>query len=407
MKVHVWGTDFRRSDSEFRSKIYIPQEDRKVRLEKLIQLGFPDLVYIATCNRVEFYTAAEDYFQDTRELYIQLLAEFGLTYEDFYKGYHLEGKSAIRHLLRVASSLESMVLGESEILGQIKQSYAWTKEAELPVTPGLEKVFQFTFQTAKKVRAESGLGEKSVSIGSLAFEVVQEWIEKQADKTLVLVGRSPILVTLATDIRKQYPSQPLLWVNRHLDKLEDIAKPLGIPTLSLHDFYASKSPVHGMVSATSSPEILFDEGFWEMRLSKDPALIIDLAQPHDVSLDTQAHPQVQWLTLDHLGEKAKANAGQRKGASDLGHKILEQEFKRFCLEQKEAPILKRYSLLEPELFSEMAEIISELPLPLSEQQKQILDEWARKLVKKNFHSTREHLRSVLRDASEPSEIPAL
>ena len=105
-----------------RQKLYLDPGLRDEKLRALAKYGFQDLIYIYTCNRVEFYTTAPNYYTDTRSQWMQLLAHFGLGEEAFFRGYHLEGKSAVRHLLRVATSLESLVLGEAQILGQLKEA---------------------------------------------------------------------------------------------------------------------------------------------------------------------------------------------------------------------------------------------------------------------------------------------
>ena len=133
------------------------------------------MVYLSTCNRVEFYTTAKDHFQDTRSLWLACLAQFGLTEEDYYKGYHVEGKSAVRHLMRVASSLESLVIGEPQILGQLKEALNWTKEQGFPVDPSLEKTFNIAFETAKRVRSTTSIGEKPVSVATLGLQHLHEW----------------------------------------------------------------------------------------------------------------------------------------------------------------------------------------------------------------------------------------
>jgi len=93
MKIHLWGTDFRRSSADLRKRLSIALPDRAKKLNNLKSLGFKDIVYLWTCNRVEFYTTAEDYFCDTRPLWLAVLKEFGLTEEDYYRGYHFEGKT--------------------------------------------------------------------------------------------------------------------------------------------------------------------------------------------------------------------------------------------------------------------------------------------------------------------------
>ena len=92
---------------------------------------------------------------DTHRQWLGLIEQFGLADTDYYRGYHFEGKSAIRHLLKVACSLESLVIGEPQILGQLKEAYEWTKNSDLPLTSDLERALQLANQTAKRVRSEN------------------------------------------------------------------------------------------------------------------------------------------------------------------------------------------------------------------------------------------------------------
>ncbi|NBT60075.1 hypothetical protein EBT16_14990, partial [bacterium] len=233
MKLHLWGTDFRRSSAELRKRLAFSAEERNEQIRKLLSLGFQDLVYLATCNRVEFYTTIPDYFSDSRSLWITLLKSLGLEEDVFYKGYHLEGKSAVRHLIRVASSLESLVVGESQILGQLKECLFLTKEAGLPVKNALERSFHLAFETAKKVRAETALGEKSVSVVSLGLDHLREMQERIPLEQAVVVGRGSTSISVIHWLRKNHPEVPILWVNRNLEVLDQFAEGIVLQKQSL------------------------------------------------------------------------------------------------------------------------------------------------------------------------------
>ncbi|NDG28249.1 MAG: hypothetical protein EB120_13870, partial [Proteobacteria bacterium] len=209
MKLHVWGTDFRRSSAELRKHLVFSPEEKINQIRQLLNVGFEDLVYLATCNRVEFYTTVPDYFTDSRSLWLKLLAQMGLSEDVFFKGYHLEGKSAVRHLMRVASSLESLVVGESQILGQLKEALFSIKNAGLPVRGALERSFNLAFETAKRVRAETNLGEKSVSVVSLGLQHLQEMQTKESLKHAVVVGRGSTSMSVIHWLQKHHAQVPI------------------------------------------------------------------------------------------------------------------------------------------------------------------------------------------------------
>src|SRR4051812_7667649 len=209
MRLHLWGTDFRRSSPEIRAKLFSSPQTREKTVRDLLALGFDDLIYLSTCNRVEFFTTARDYFSDTRDLWYRLLGYFGLDEEAFYKGYHLEGKSAVRHLLRVASSLESLVVGEPQILGQLKDAVRETREWGLPLDRSLESAFQLAFETAKKVRTQTAIGEKPVSVATLGLKHLQAHEDAHPLRRAVVVGRSPISVLTVQWLLKNRPTVPI------------------------------------------------------------------------------------------------------------------------------------------------------------------------------------------------------
>lgn len=379
-----------------RRRLFFPQEERRAMVESALRLGFSDLVYLATCNRIEFYTTAADPFVDLRPHWIQLFSELKLPAETYYSGYHLEGKSAVRHLMRVASSLESLVVGEPQILGQLKDAVADLKNWQLPLSPILDKCFQLSFETAKRVRSETAIAERSVSVATLALQYLETQEPLYQLQRAVVVGRSPISRTILQWFAEHRPSTELLWVNRDLSKLDAYPEFRDVKKQSLVEFLTQPSAFSHLFTATSSREPLFTPSFFERAQSKR-ALVFDLAEPMDV-----ADSQVNVVRLDDFKEQARANTELRMKAVGHAERILEDVLKAYCQQQKEAPVLRQFNAVEEKFFAELASQIELLDsLPSAEREK--VQRWAESLLKKNLHHSRDHLKHILRRFSEPSD----
>jgi len=402
MKLHLWGTDFRRSSADLRTSLAFPCEKRKEKIRELLRLGFEDLVYVSTCNRVEFYTTIPDYFSDSRPLWMSLLNDLGLSEEAFYKGYHLEGKSAVRHLLRVASSLESLVIGESQILGQLKEALVSTRDAGLPIKNALERSFNLAFETAKKVRTETALGERSVSVVSLGLDQLRKMEEKVPLSKAVVVGRGSTSISIIHWLNKNYPGVPLVWVNRNREVLEQYAEGANLQKLDLAQFLNEPFEFSHLFTATSSIEPLFDSKFFE-KLSSQPKVFFDFAQPSDVAKCDFKHIEI--FRLEHLHAEAKINRGFRAESIKQAEQIIEEALRLHLLQQKETPVLRDFSQIETVFEEELVRAFYFIERDFPSEYHASLKKLAENIVRKNLHLSREHLRTVLRKVADIGPDP--
>lgn len=378
----------------------LPMETRARQVRELLSLGFADLVYLSTCNRVEFYTTARDPFMDTRALWLRLLSVFGLGEDDFYAGYQLEGKSAFRHMVRVASSLESLVVGESQILGQMKDAVRWTKENALPLDSSLERSFSVAFETAKRVRTETLLGQRPVSVANLGLQYLEHHEAEFPLEKVVLVGRSPINLIALQWLRKNRPNLPLLWVNRSIENLQNYPESAQVELQSLNDFLSAPCAFSHLFTATSSLEPLFTDDFFN-RLPAAPKVIFDFAEPEDVA-PLVRHTEVKVLKMQDLREEAEANKRERRRAIEEAEAIVETSLREYFLQQKEAPLLKEFNSVESQFWTSLETLLPALDEKFTESERLLVREWAETLVKKNLHHSRHHLRTVLREMAQTS-----
>ena len=392
MKLHLWGTDFRRSHAELRAALYRPPEARVGLVQGFLDSGLQDLVPLFTCNRTEFYTTAPDYFRDTRADWKRAFRRLGFPENAYYAGYHLEGKAALRHLFRVASSLESMVIGESQILGQLKEALRWTQANGFKVDGSLERVFQKAFETAKTVRNQTAIGERPTSVASLGVARLEALEEAFPLENVALVGRSEMTRAVASWLKKNRPRCTVLWVNRRPEKLADVPEAQGLTWLGLDAFVSAPPAVSVLVTATASSDPVFGPEFFS-RISR-PLLVLDFAEPPDVQIaDLPAHIQV--VQLEGLRAEAEANAESRSGAVEAAERLIETALRDFFLESKQVPFMKDFSRLEPHLLEDVQRSLEGLRRHVPPETFARLSPWADKVVQRQLHLTREHLREVL------------
>ncbi len=377
-----------------RLKLTLNRDRLKEELTSLLSLGFSDLVYVATCNRIEFYTTAPDVYADSRHLWMKLLTHLGLTEEDYYRGFQLEGKGAFRHLLRVSCSLESLVIGEPQILGQLKEALRFTKASALPLDGLLERAFHTAFETAKVVRTETRIGEKSTSVASLALGQLKRLESEYPLSKVVLVGRSPMNQIVALWMKKNRPTVPMLWVNRNVAALADLIEAEGVPTQSLAEFLDQPQDFSHLFTATASRDPVFTGRFFG-KLHGRKKLVFDLAEPADVEISGVAQTHALVLTMKDFETEAKKNSLARADAVADAEKIIESAMREFLRERKETPLLKEFSsaatVLEENLTCMLQEISVDVPNELHDR----IKKWSEKLVKKNLHLSREHLKEVI------------
>ncbi len=393
MKLHVWGIDFKRSTSEERRPLFIPIELREETLKNFIALGFHDLVYLWTCNRVEFYTSAEDYFVDLAPQFLKLLSSLGLEEWFYYKGYHFEGKAALRHLIRVASSLESLVIGEPQILGQLKESISFSKESQIPVQKSMERSFHLAFETAKKIRSTTAIAEKSVSVASLGLERLKARLDTVPLKEAVLVGRSPMNLLILQWLEKNHPEVKKVWVNRRPEILKDYSEASNCEIRSLSDFISAPGDFSHLFTATSSSQAIFDQQFIE-KVDGKHRLIFDFAEPPDFIPFTSKH--LEMCHVEDLRKEAMVNTESRKSATKDAECLTEAALKEFLLEQKEAPLLRDFNAVEPKFEEERLSAFDYIEKEYPVEMQVRLKKFVEKIISKNLHVSREHLKSVLR-----------
>jgi glutamyl-tRNA reductase len=328
MSVAVMGISFRTALIGLREQAAWSAADVPAALQR-IHAAFPgaELVLVSTCNRTELYTAGIDVDANKGRLVGLLLkdpARIPLADAEphFYVKRDLE---AAGHLFAVASSLDAMVVGETEILGQVKQALLLAEETR---TTGkvLQPLFQYAFKAAKRVHAETAICRGRVSVSSLAVEFAEKVFEQLSAKTVMLIGAGET-AELALKSLMERGTREVLVLNRSLERGQALAGRCGgraIPFDLLDDYLPHADIV---ISSTGAPHLVIAAAAVQRAITVRrgrPMLLVDIAVPRDIDPDAARIKNVYVYSIDDLQRIAAANLAKRQEAVDQAWQIVRQ-----------------------------------------------------------------------------------
>jgi glutamyl-tRNA reductase len=328
MPLHVLGINHRTAPVEVREKLAFPQEAQGEALAELAaQPGVSEAVLVSTCNRTEVYCRAEDEAA-VRAWLEQAGARSGLAIASHL--YSHRDAEAVRHAFRVAAGLDSMVLGEPQILGQVKQS---VRTAENAGTLGthLSRLFQTTFSVAKQVRTETALGAHSISIASAALKLAQNLFGDLSRTRLLLIGVGEMVELAATYFAAQRP-QSIVVANRTVARGEEFAQRFGGQAIALAEMPARLAEFDIVVTATASSLPILGKGLIESALKarkRRPMFVVDMAVPRDVEAEVGELEDVFLYSIDDLGKIVQEGVQARQSAVDDAEAIVERQVAAF------------------------------------------------------------------------------
>lgn len=347
MELGIIGTSIWQQNMHLLENLTLSREGKLEGLAQLkAALGVDELMYLSTCNRVEFIFASSESGSTTRVLH-RLIDFFFAGGRDisFFPNdfYQYSGRDAVRHLFRTVASLDSLVVGETQITGQFKEAAKEASEAGYS-GPMLDTLAAEALSVAKRVRTETNLGDGAVSMASLAFCELQKTFANRTEwPTVALVGAGPMTSKMARYIAKASLAK-LLFVNRTVAKAESLAREFGGQAMSLAQFTEEAPKVHAIVSATASSSFVLDyEYLAKLDDSHAPVLCIDLAIPQDFSPEFSRDPRVILVDIPALKNRGQHNLRRKFVESSRASEIVSeavQAFLRNRLEISMKPILR-------------------------------------------------------------------
>ncbi|MFP4262849.1 MAG: glutamyl-tRNA reductase [Halomonas sp.] len=288
--------------------------------------GLPEVreaAVLSTCNRTELYCVTEP---EGEAAILRWLGRFhGLPVDDLSKcAYHYLDHDAARHLMRVAVGLDSMVLGEPQILGQLKDAYQASREAR-GLGKELECLFQHTFAVAKQVRTETGIGRNPVSVAYAAVSMASRIFEDFGRARALLIGAGETIELVARHLVEAGVRQ-LTVANRTRERGEQLAAPLGGRAITLDAIPDALVEADIVISSTAAPLPILGKGMVERALKKRrhrPIFMVDIAVPRDIEPEVGQLADIFLYTVDDLQEVIAENRRHRQVAADQAESLIE------------------------------------------------------------------------------------
>jgi len=327
--IVVVGLSHRTAPIEIRERLALPVDSLPELLRGLVAgPAVGEALVVSTCNRVEFVVAgtegARSNLGDAARAVIELVAARAPLVSGHL--YQHVGRDAVRHLFRVAASLDSLVVGEPQILGQVKES---VRNAENAGTLGqlLGGVFRKTFSVAKQVRSETALGGESISMAAAALRLAQNIFGDLSRTSLVLVGVGEMVELAATYFVAQRPASVKV-ANRTLARGEEFAERFGGTAISLAELPDHLHEFDIVVTGTASTLPILGKGMFERALKarrRRPMFVVDFAVPRDVEPEVSKLEDVFLYTIDDLGNVVSEGRERRQAAAAEAEAIVEAQ----------------------------------------------------------------------------------
>jgi glutamyl-tRNA reductase len=340
----VVGLNYRTAPVAVRERFWISESRR---CEALLQLskaeGIEEVIVMATCNRTEFWLLANEVTLAANSVMRLLGAEYGLMLCQWKHFYRLLDEAALLHIFRVASSLDSMVVGEPQVVSQVKQ--AWQQAQKVGVTGRyLDAVLQKALTVSKRVRSETAIGKAAVSIPYAAVELASQIFGTLENKKVLLLGAGKMSELSARGLLNHGASS-IRVINRTLEHAAELATKLGGLAIPFEERWQHMAEADIIISSTSCPHTILsrEEAALMVRGRKDKALVIvDIAMPRDIDSEVREVKGVFLYDLDDLENVLDHNAGEREAAAADAQKILQAEaqgFRRRLMAERVVPTI--------------------------------------------------------------------
>jgi glutamyl-tRNA reductase len=404
MKFSITGVNHKSAPVEVRERLAF---DENSLPEALLELkrrpGFCEGMILSTCNRVEIALTCQDepaagvevdqFLADTRNVERQWVTPYLYRYED---------GAAILHLFRVAASLDSMVVGEPQILGQLKTAYAIAKQHGA-VSGFLDNLLTRAFSVAKRVRSETDIGANAVSVSYAAVELARDIFGTLKDKKVMIVGAGKMSELAARHLRRSGATHVFV-TNRTRERADEMARLFDGKIVDYTQFLSFLPEVDIVIASSGAPHYILmrDDMKKVIEARKNrPMFLIDIAVPRNIEPSVNTLDNVFLYDIDDLQKVVATNLEGRQHSAEEAEAIIREEVERMLARLKEREVVPTIVSLQEQLehlrASELARMRSKFG-NLTPEQEQALDALTKSIVNKVAHGPISELR---RQASQP------
>jgi len=332
---YVVGLSYKKADAEMRGRFSLDEQAKSNLLLQAKQEGLESLIVTSTCNRTEIYGFAQHPFQ-----LIKLLCENSNgTVEDFQKiAFVYKNKEAISHMFRVGTGLDSQILGDFEIISQIKNAFLLSKEHQL-TNNFLERLVNAVIQASKKIKTETDISSGATSVSFAAVRYIFQNVENISDKNILLFGTGKIGRNTCENLVKHTKHEHITLINRTKDKAERLARKLHVIVKDYTDLQLEIQKADVVIVATGAQNPTVDKDILNL---KKPLLILDLSIPKNVHNNVELIDGVTLVHMDQLAQITDETLENRKKHIPAAEAIIEEimeEFMAWTKQRKFAPTI--------------------------------------------------------------------
>jgi glutamyl-tRNA reductase len=399
MKLLVTGVSHKTAPVEVRERLAFGEEALPAALADLSSRdGVEDAMILSTCNRVEIAVTADDGY-DPADIVNAFLAQHKAEGAAAVAPplYRHEGRQAIHHLFRVAASLDSMVIGEPQILGQLKAAYAAAKSSGA-VRGALDGLLTRAFSVAKRVRSETGIGQMAVSVSYAAVELARKIFGTLARRSIMIVGAGKMSELAARHLRRSGASEVYV-TNRTHERAVEMAALFQGTAVDYTQFVATLPKADIVIASSGAPHFILHRHEMERVIAarrNRPMFLIDIAVPRNIEPAVNEIDNVFLYDIDDLQEVVNSNLRERLREADRAEALVAEEVDRAMARLKAAEVTPTIVGLQEQLEQIRAGELDKMKRrcgPFTPQQEEALEALTRGIVNKIAHGPISELRN--------------
>ncbi|MHB8743472.1 MAG: glutamyl-tRNA reductase [Sulfuricaulis sp.] len=402
MHLLAFGINHHTAPVDIREKAAFASDTLANALYEVTESGaVNEAAIVSTCNRTELYCGLDSSHD---EHVIEWFCHYHrLNHSDVHPYlYRHPDRAAVKHAFRVAAGLDSMILGEPQILGQMKEAFAVAHKAGA-TGKILNRLFQQTFTVAKQVRTDTAIGASAVSVASAAVRLAMQIFNKISEQTVLLIGAGDMIELCARHLKDQGAAHMIV-ANRTLERAQLVASPLGAEAISLAEMPSRLADADIVISSTASQLPILGKGAVEraLKLRKHrPIFMVDIAVPRDIEAEVGEMNDVYLYTIDDLREVVQENIESRQEAAREAEKIIDTQVVDFMHWVKSLDAVPTIRALR-----ESADALREAELTRArrrlargEDPAKVIEQLARALTNKFTHAPTDVLRKADHDGN--------
>lgn len=401
MNIVVVGLSHKTASVEVREKLSIPEAQIEEAIVKL--KSYPhieEIAIISTCNRLEIYGVAKDIEQGVKEISQFLADQAQIPLQQLRVNlFTLLREDALRHLMRVAAGLESLVLGEGQILAQVKKTHKLGQKYQ-GIGRLLDRLFKQAISAGKRVRSETSIGTGAVSISSAAVELVHSKVENLPAYRITIVGAGKMACLLVKHLLSKGVTQITI-VNRSHRRAQELANKFAQAELQIHPIAKMMEAIAVsdlVFTSTGATEPILDRAKLEASLKLDTSLmLVDISVPRNIAANVNEIKCISAYNVDDLKAVVAANQATRRQMAQEAEGIIEQEVANYVLWWRSLETVPTISCLRSKVEDireqELEKALSRLGSEFAEKHQEVIEALTRGIVNKILHEPMVQLRA--------------